>query len=92
MKIGNITWLKYEFPTYADFQEAEVSIDEGVNYSLLGGQVISQLEGATGPYIIDGLWLDNMAEPEIFGPYSIEPDTDDYLININGWVWNPEAE
>ncbi len=92
MKIGDITWLKYEFPTYEDLKVAAKGIDREDNYSLLGGQVISELEGAKGPYIVDGLWYDNMPEPEAFKQYSIDPDTDDYLIDINNWVWNPEAE
>jgi hypothetical protein len=87
MKIGSVTWLKYEFPNYEELELAAATINLNSSFELLGGQVIED-----NIYIVDALWYNNMPEPEGFKPFSINPNTDKYLVEINGWIWNPEKE
>lgn len=87
MKIGSTTWLKYEFSNYEELELAAAKITPDANFELLGGQEIEDKK-----YIIDALWYNNMAEPEVFSAFSINPETDKYLIEINGWIWSPETE
>jgi hypothetical protein len=87
MKIGSTTWLKYEFPNYKELELAAEKLDKNSNFELLGGQEIEDEK-----YIIDALWYNNMQEPTEFAPYSINPQTNKYLIDINGWIWSPETE
>lgn len=87
MKIGSTTWLKYEFPNYEELELAAAKINKDANFELLGGQEIEDKK-----YIIDALWYSNMQEPTEFAPYSINPQTSEYLIDINGWIWSPTTE
>jgi hypothetical protein len=87
MKIGSTTWLKYEFPNYGELQLAAAKINPEANFELLGGQEIEDEK-----YIMDALWYNDMPEPEEFKPFSINPETSEYLIEINGWIWSPDTE
>ena len=87
MKIDDTTtWLKYEFPSINEYRAALATIDTNLTFSMVAAQELVD----SNLYIVDGIFYDNMEGPEAFEQYSIDPDTKDYLILINDWVWDSE--
>ena len=87
MKIDETTiWLKYEFPNINEYEAALATVDTDLIFSMVAAQELVDSE----LYIVDGIFYNNMLEPDAFKQYSIDPDTNDYLILINDWVWDPQ--
>lgn len=80
MKIGDTTWLKYEFDTRDQFMDLADQI-EVFEWEVTADGYLE------GKYICDIIWFNNVDPDPKLNDYITNPPADDYLFHLNNWEW-----